>query len=95
MNHEIRKDIPSPPIHSRIQLHSCPYPIKRHSYFWVWIGRYSYSIYLFHGFATSGVRILMRKASISDITPIFITVVILSALLPMLVDKIVSHKPLG
>jgi fucose 4-O-acetylase-like acetyltransferase len=69
--------------------------LKWHSHFWVWIGSYSYSIYLFHGFATSGVRILMRKAGISDITPIFITAVILSVLLPMLVDKIVSHSRWG
>jgi fucose 4-O-acetylase-like acetyltransferase len=69
--------------------------LKWHSRFWVWIGSYSYSIYLFHGFFTSGVRILMKMVGVYTVNPIFTTAVILSILLPIIVDKIVSRSYWG
>lgn len=34
--------------------------LKWHNRFFVWIGGYAYSIYLFHGFGTSGGRIILK-----------------------------------
>ncbi len=40
---------------------------KWHNRFFVWIGSYAYSIYLFHGFGTSGGRIILKMMGIDAI----------------------------
>lgn len=64
--------------------------IRWHHRFFTWIGGYAYSIYLFHGFGTSGGRIVLKMLGIHSIAPLFAMVTILSTLAPICVDKLMS-----
>lgn len=59
--------------------------------FLCWVGSYAYSIYLFHGFATSGGRILLKMMGINAIIPIFLIATFMAIFFPIVLDWICSH----
>ena len=61
---------------------------KWHNRFFVWIGGYAYSIYLFHGFGTSGGRIILKMMVIDAIVPILLSATFIATIGPVLVDKL-------
>ena len=61
---------------------------KWHNRFFVWIGGYAYSIYLFHGFGTSGGRIILKMMGIDAIVPILLSATFIATIGPVLVDKL-------
>ncbi|MCB0821975.1 MAG: acyltransferase [Bacteroidales bacterium] len=60
----------------------------------IWFGSYAYTIYLFHSFGTSGGRILIKAAGISNTFSVFIVSLLLGLLLPVLIEKILDPIPL-
>ncbi len=64
--------------------------IKWHNHFFVWVGRYAYTIYLFHGFGTSGGRIILQRLNIYNEFMAFIFATIIAVFLPILVEKLFS-----
>lgn len=56
-----------------------------------WIGGYAYSIYLFHGFGTSGGRILLNMIGVGAIMPIFLIATFMAIIFPVVLDRICSH----
>lgn len=62
-----------------------------HNRFLSWVGGYAYSIYLFHGFGTSGGRILLKMAGIKAVTPIFLFATLISVGCPIILDRLVSR----
>lgn len=60
----------------------------------IWFGSYAYTIYLFHSFGTSGGRILIKAAGISNTAMIFVVSLILGLLLPVLIEKFLDPIPL-
>lgn len=71
------------------------FSIKWHSSFFIWIGGYAYSIYLFHGFGTSGGRILLKVLGMKMIYLIFTLTTIISTMCPILLDRVVCFSKLG
>lgn len=61
------------------------------SHFWVWIGKYTYSIYLFHGFGTSGGRIILSYLGIQNQLIVFTISTSIALLGPILIDTILSQ----
>ena len=59
--------------------------------FFTWIGGYAYSIYLFHGFGTSGGRIILKMIGVNAILPIFMFASCIATAFPIILDKIVSR----
>ena len=60
--------------------------LKWNNRFFTWIGGYAYSIYLFHGFGTSGGRILLKMVGIKAVTPIFVFATCIASFCPIIVD---------
>lgn len=58
----------------------------------VFLGTYAYSIYLFHGFGTSGGRIILSCISVDSPWIIFIFATLISLFIPIMVDKILSKN---
>lgn len=56
----------------------------------VWIGAFAYSIYLLHGFGTSGGRIILSYIGIQNHSCVFIFSTTLALLGPILADQILS-----
>ncbi len=56
-----------------------------------WLGGYAYSIYLFHGFGTSGGRILLKWIGVKVMTPIFCTATLMATFFPIGVDWVCSR----
>lgn len=68
--------------------------INRSCPFFTWLGSFAYSIYLFHGFGTSGGRIIATKIGISSSLFIFMIATGIALFLPILVEKVVDKwKP--
>lgn len=65
--------------------------LKWHNRFFVWIGGYAYSIYLFHGFGTSGGRIVMKMMGIYSVSAIFMFASCIATACPIGLDKVVSR----
>ena len=65
---------------------------KWHNRFFVWIGSYAYSIYLFHGFGTSGGRIILKMMGIDAIVPILLSATFIATIGPVLVDKLLDRS---
>lgn len=63
--------------------------------FFTWLGGYAYSIYLFHGFGTSGGRILLKMAGIESIPFLFPSVTFIATLGPVVVDKVARRFKWG
>jgi hypothetical protein len=53
-------------------------------------GSYAYSIYLFHGFGTSGGRIILKMMGIDAVVPILLSATFIAAIGPVLVDKLLG-----
>lgn len=58
----------------------------------VFFGAYAYSIYLFHGFGTSGGRIVMHALGVYNEVAVFFLAFALALLLPVAADKILSRN---
>lgn len=65
--------------------------LKWHNRFFVWIGSYAYSIYLFHGFGTSGGRIVLKMMGIYSVSVIFMFASCIATACPIGLDKVVSR----
>ncbi len=65
--------------------------LKWHNRFFVWIGSYAYSIYLFHGFGTSGGRIVLKMMGIYSVSAIFMFASCIATACPIGLDKVVSR----
>lgn len=57
-----------------------------------WLGGYAYSIYLFHGFGTSGGRILLKMIGIKTVMPIFCFATFVATFCPIIVDMFISRN---
>lgn len=57
----------------------------------VWFGGFAYSIYLFHGFGTSGGRIILKRFDIHSSALIFIASLTAGLLLPIVAEKILEQ----
>jgi fucose 4-O-acetylase-like acetyltransferase len=53
----------------------------------VWIGNFSYTIFLFHSFGTAGGRIILQKSGIQSTLLIFLFSLFLGLLLPVVIEK--------
>jgi fucose 4-O-acetylase-like acetyltransferase len=58
----------------------------------VWLGAYSYSIFLFHAFSTAGGRIILKFAGINSVVLIFTISLACGLLLPVLAHKILNKS---
>ncbi|WP_276856635.1 acyltransferase family protein [Bacteroides fluxus] len=65
--------------------------MKWYNRFFSWLGGYAYSIYLFHGFGTSGGRILLKMAGVGTIVLVFPAATVLATFFPVLADKVMSR----
>lgn len=61
----------------------------------VFLGAYAYSIYLFHGFGTSGGRIIFHALGIYNEFAVFVFAFALAILLPVAADKILSRNDIA
>jgi glucans biosynthesis protein C len=57
----------------------------------VWFGGFAYSIYLFHGFGTSGGRIILKRFDIHSSALIFTASLTAGLLLPIVTEKILEQ----
>jgi fucose 4-O-acetylase-like acetyltransferase len=57
----------------------------------IWVGSFSYSIYLFHAFGTAGGRIIPTQLHINSTVLIFLSSLATGVLLPIIVDKILGR----
>lgn len=62
--------------------------LKLHSRFFIWLARYTYTIYLFHGFGTAGGRIILSGLGIHNSLAIFIFATVIATFLPIVVEKV-------
>lgn len=56
--------------------------------FFIWLARYTYTIYLFHGFGTAGGRILLRRLGVDAPLVIFLGATLVATFLPVVVEKV-------
>jgi peptidoglycan/LPS O-acetylase OafA/YrhL len=56
----------------------------------IWFGGFAYSIYLFHGFGTSGGRIILKRFDIHSSALIFTASLTAGVLLPIVTEKILD-----
>ena len=61
--------------------------MRVHNRFFVWLGGYAYSIYLFHGFGTAGGRILLKMLGVKAVAVVFPVVTAVASALPVVVDR--------
>jgi fucose 4-O-acetylase-like acetyltransferase len=57
----------------------------------IWFGGFAYSIYLFHGFGTSGGRIILKRFDIHSSALIFIASLTAGLLLPIVAEKFLEQ----
>lgn len=62
--------------------------LKLYSPFMIWLARYTYTIYLFHGFGTAGGRILLSRLGIHSSLAIFLFATLLATFLPVVAEKV-------
>ena len=60
--------------------------------FFIWIGSFAYTIYLFHGFGTAGGRILLTKVGIHSDVIIFLFALFIAISIPIVLDKILRKR---
>lgn len=58
----------------------------------VWLGAYSYSIFLFHAFGTAGGRIILKFAGVNSVVFIFTISLACGLLLPVLAHKMLNKS---
>lgn len=66
--------------------------LKWHHRFFVWIGGYAYSIYLFHGFGTSGGRIVLKMMGIDAVVPILLSATFIATTGPVWADRLLGRS---
>lgn len=71
------------------------FSISWHNLFCVWLGKYAYSIYLFHGFGTSGGRILLKAFGVKAIYLIFVLSTFIATFSPILLDRLMKRLRTG
>lgn len=64
--------------------------INRSCQFFTWLGGFAYTIYLFHGFGTSGGRIIATKIGISSSLLIFVIATVIALFIPVLIEKVID-----
>lgn len=69
--------------------------LKWNNRFFTWIGGYAYSIYLFHGFGTSGGRILLKMVGIKAVMLLFIFATCIATACPIVIDILISRFKWG
>jgi len=57
----------------------------------IWFGGFAYSIYLFHGFGTSGGRIILKRFDIQSSALIFTVSLAAGVFLPIITEKILER----
>lgn len=65
--------------------------MRVHNRFFVWLGGYAYSIYLFHGFGTAGGRILLKMLGVKAVAVVFPVVTAVASALPVVVDRVAGR----
>lgn len=55
--------------------------------FFIWLGSYAYIIYLYHGFGTSGGRIILSRLGVHSEICIFLFATVIALLFPILIGK--------
>lgn len=60
--------------------------------FFSWIGRYSYTIYLYHGFGTAGGRIILSFLGIHQQIPVFLFASVVAIAIPIVVELVLSRN---
>ena len=65
--------------------------MRVHNRFFVWLGGYAYSIYLFHGFGTAGGRILLKMLGVKAVAVVFPVVTAVALALPVVVDRVAGR----
>lgn len=60
--------------------------------FFMWIGSYAYTIYLFHAFGTAGGRIILSLFNVNSAFVVFFMSLFLGILLPIIADVILSKN---
>lgn len=66
--------------------------ITKPNRFFIFFGLYSYAIYLFHGFGTSGGRILLSYMGISNRLVVFPVSMLIALSLPIIAEKLLSKN---
>ena len=62
---------------------------QKHSFkFFTWLGSYAYVIYLYHGFGTSGGRILLSRFGIHSEIPVFLFALGIAILFPVIIGML-------
>ncbi len=69
--------------------------LKWHNHFFTWIGGYAYSIYLFHGFGTSGGRIVLKMLGVKAVALIFLCASFRATICPIAIDMLVRRFKWG
>ncbi len=62
--------------------------LRLNNRFLIWLARYTYTIYLFHGFGTAGGRILLMRLGVHAPFIIFLGATLVATFLPVAVEKI-------
>ena len=68
--------------------------LKLNNKYLIRIAAYSYSLYLLHGFGTSGGRIILKYCGIHNEIIVFFVALLFAIIIPIFVDKILKHFPL-
>lgn len=68
------------------------FSIAKPNRFFIFLGSYSYAIYLFHGFGTSGGRILLSYMGLSNRLALFSVALLIALALPIIADKLLSKN---
>lgn len=68
--------------------------LKWKNRFFIYFGTYAYSIYLFHGFGTSGGRIILSYLGIHERVLVFTVALAVAVFVPIAADRILSRSRL-
>lgn len=58
----------------------------------MWIGSYAYIIYLYHGFGTSGGRIILNRLGVSSEILIFMFATAMAIFIPVILQRIANRN---
>lgn len=62
--------------------------LKLNNRFFIWLAQYAYTIYLYHGFGTSGGRIILSGIGIQNEFLVFLFAGSIATFCPILVEKV-------
>lgn len=65
--------------------------LKLNNRFFIWLAQYAYTIYLYHGFGTSGGRIVLSRLGIQNEILIFFFAGCIATFCPILVEKVCKN----